>query len=135
LTVAVVAQPRKVAVFAVVGAGLVGLGLLVALFHLDHLGYTFCTFKHLTGHPCMTCGTTRALGRLIVGDVLGAARVNPLSTAVMLGLVAFVPVDLALQARGRSLVFETSPRERRWLVGAGVLLLLVNWAYLIANGV
>jgi hypothetical protein len=135
LTVCVVKHPRKIAVLAAVGAGLLGMGVLVALFHLDHLPITFCTFKRLTGHPCMTCGSTRALGRLIVGDVPGALRVNPLSTVAMLGLVAFVPVDLALLARGRSLVLDTSPRERRWLFVVGGLLLLVNWAYLIATGV
>jgi hypothetical protein len=133
--VGVVAHPRKIAAFAAVGAGLVGLGLLVALFNLDHLSFTFCTFKRVTGHPCMTCGMTRALGRLIAGDVPGALYVNPLATAAMLGLVSFGVVDLVLLARGRSLAFTTSPRERTWLFIAGGFLVLVNWAYLIATGV
>jgi hypothetical protein len=135
LTVAVVAHPRKIAVFAAVAAGLVGMGLLVALFHLDHLAFTFCTFKRFTGHPCMTCGTTRALGRLIAGDLAGAFHVNPLSTAAMLGFVVYGLVDVVLLARGRSLTLTTTPRERRWLFIAGGLAILANWAYLIATGV
>lgn len=134
MTVSVLTRPRNLAPFAAVGAGLVGMGLLVALLHLDH-SYIFCTFKRVTGHPCMTCGTTRALGRLIAGDLPGALHVNPLSTVAMLGLVVVGVVDLALLARGRALTFEASPFERRWLLVAGVVLLLVNWAYLLAAGV
>jgi Protein of unknown function (DUF2752) len=89
----------------------------------------------MTGYPCITCGTTRALGRLAIGDLSGALHVNPLATVAMLTLLALAVVDLALLSRGRSLRFKTSPAERLWLAIMLGLLALVNWAYLIATGV
>ena len=54
---------------------------LVSVLHLDRLPFSLCVFKALTGWPCMTCGTTRALGRLAHFDVAGALAMNPLVAA------------------------------------------------------
>jgi Protein of unknown function (DUF2752) len=135
MTVRVERRDRNIAVMAAVGASLAALGGLVALFHLDHLSFSFCAFKTATGFPCLTCGTTRALGRLIHLDVRGALTVNPLATVVLLALFMLGLVDAALMARGRSLTLQASPLERRGLIILLALAAIVNWAYLIAAGV
>jgi hypothetical protein len=116
----------------------VGLGVVaaaVSLLHLDRLPFSFCFFKTVTGIPCMTCGTTRAFGRLASFDLPGALRVNPLATVVVLGVLAYAAVDLALLAGGRRLTLSLTATQARWLwIGAGVLL-LVNWMYLIVAGI
>ncbi|PYQ15275.1 MAG: DUF2752 domain-containing protein, partial [Acidobacteria bacterium] len=72
------------------GAILGGIALLgtaaVGLLRLDHLPFTVCYLKALSGLPCPTCGSTRAAGCLAHGDLLGAFGMNPLATVVLLAL-------------------------------------------------
>jgi len=120
------------------GAILAGIGVLAAiavgLLHLDALPFTVCVFKLTTGLPCMTCGSTRALGRLVHGDLHGAWLMNPLATAGALGLVPWAAADLLLMMRGRALAVELGPAAARAARVAVVAAALANWAYLVAAG-
>src|SRR5687768_7147661 len=91
-------QPRPAA--APLGAIFLGVGLVLALavgfLHLDRLPFTVCTFKAVTGLPCMTCGSTRTLGLLFRGDVGNALSMNPLATVAGIGLAAWGLGDLFL---------------------------------------
>ena len=118
-------------IFGTVGAAT---ALAVRILHLDRLGFSVCVFKALTGCPCVTCGTTRALGRLAVGDWAGALCMNPLAATATLALVPWALADLVLLPRGRALELTLSPRADRASRWAVVVLLLANWAYLIAAG-
>jgi len=116
----------------VVTAALVGLAALaVRLLHLDRLPFPLCTFRALTGIPCMSCGATRAFGRLARLDLTGALAFHPLATALALGVVLWGFGDLALLPWRRSLRIECTRRELTYLVWSGVLLMIVNWAYLV----
>jgi hypothetical protein len=109
-------------------------GALVAWLHLDRLPVSLCMFKNITGYPCMTCGATRTVGYLAALHVGEAFRVNPLGAAAVLLLFAACVADSVLLARGRALTLDFRAGEARWWgVGLG-LLVLVNWAYLIAAG-
>lgn len=114
--------------------GAVGLlaGALVALLHLDRLPLVVCTFKGLTGLPCPTCGSTRALGRLVTLDFGGAFVMNPLTTVGLLALGGWALADLLLLARGRRLSVAVGPRLAFVLRLAAVALVLANWAFLLA---
>jgi uncharacterized protein DUF2752 len=120
------------------GAVLAAIGILAGLavgwLHLDHLPFSICVFKALTGWPCPTCGATRALGLLFRGDVPGAFRMSPLATLGAAGLLLWGLADLALLPRGRAFALELSPRLGPPARAAAVLILLGNWAYLIATG-
>jgi hypothetical protein len=120
------------------GAILAGIGVLAAaavgLLHLDALPFTFCVFKLTTGLPCLTCGSTRALGRLVHGDLYGAWLMNPLAASGLLALVPWAAADLLLMIRGRALGVELAPAATRAARVAVVAAALANWAYLVAAG-
>lgn len=97
-------------------------------------GVPICVFKALSGLPCVTCGTTRAAVALSRCDIPGALALNPLATLAWIVLVGGGLVA------GVSAVLGRPVREPSWRFGAGIrvaviLVLLANWAYLIAAGV
>lgn len=123
---------------APLGALLAGCGVLVGagvgLLHLDRLPLTLCAFKALTGLPCLSCGTTRALGRLWSLDPAGALATNPLAALAAAVVLGWGLVDLALLPRGRALRLSVAPGAARALRVAFVAGLVANWVYLIAAG-
>ena len=120
------------------GAIFGGIGLLAAaavgLLRLDRIPLTLCVFKGLTGLPCPTCGSTRALGRLFALDFAGALGMNPFTTLVAVVVGAWAVADLALLPRRRALGLEV-PKRLGFALRAGALVLfLANWVYLIGAG-
>ena len=120
------------------GAIFGGIGLLaaaaVSLLRLDRIPLTLCVFKGLTGLPCPTCGSTRALGRLFALDFAGALGMNPFTTLVAVLVAGWAVADLALLSRRRALDLEV-PKPLGFALRVGALVLfLANWFYLIAAG-
>jgi Protein of unknown function (DUF2752) len=109
-------------------------GSAVGLLHLDRLPLPLCAFKALTGLPCMTCGTTRALGRLFVHDIAGALSMNPLATLAAFAIALWGLTDLLLLSRGRALGVAMDPGTARVVRVLAVLAILVNWGYLVYAG-
>lgn len=87
---------------------------------------SLCTFKKLTGHPCATCGGTRAAVRLAHLDLLGAIEYNPFATALLIGFAAWFVITF-LRA-GRPLITWTS-RRRAIAFALVVAALALNWVY------
>jgi hypothetical protein len=118
------------AVFGTIGAlGAAAVGLL----GLDRLPFTVCLFKALTGLPCPTCGSTRAVGRLVHLDVTGALAMNPLTTLAVGVLAVWALCDFALLARGRALEVELGRPLSRLVRGLAVVVVVANWLYLLAS--
>ena len=115
-------------VFAVIGA----LSFLVARFlPVLALPYT-CPARGLLGIPCATCGMTHAFVALARGDLAGALHASPLGAALAAGAWGFALLDLGLLALGRP--FPRVPAGAlRLATGAGVVALLLNWAWLMAR--
>lgn len=124
------APERFILLFAFASA-LVGSLLLIA--RRMQLGFPVCTWKGLTGLPCVGCGGTRAVDLFLRGDFLGALAMNP----VALGGVLFAAA-LTLYACG-VLVLRLNPlrpafvRGRAWRFVA-VAALGANWVYLLLAG-
>jgi hypothetical protein len=120
------------------GAILGGIALLatagVGRLHLDRLPFTVCYFKAFTGWPCLTCGSTRALGRLFDLDLAGALAMNPLATIGLLALVPWAAADLLLMPAGRALRVELGPALARVARVAVVFAILADWGYLLMVG-
>jgi hypothetical protein len=121
-------------VAAILGGGLILVGAVASLLHLDRWGLPLCVFKATTGFPCLTCGATRAVVRLASLDIPGALAMNPAVALAFLVLVPWAIVDGVLALRGRSLVLEVGPGLGRTLRWVAVPVLIANWAFLIAVG-
>ena len=140
MTLGIETRRPGVAPFAVLAAVIAAGALLVGVFRLDRFAWGLpwggiCFFKGVTGVPCMTCGSTRVVARLGELDFAGAFLTNPLATVGIVGLFVAGVLEALLMAGGRSLRLGLGPGEA-WRVGAAVVILVVlNWAYLIAAGI
>ena len=107
----------------------------IRLSGFDHAGFSFCYFKTLTGYACLTCGATRALGHLSRFDLLLAIAIQPLVTLGIVGLLCWGLLDAVLFLAGKRTVIRMEGRAAQEALAAVVALALINWAYLLANGV
>jgi hypothetical protein len=91
-----------------------------------------CAFKGLTGIPCPTCGSTRSVVHLSHGEILSAFVMNPLTTLCLMSAVLYFiysSISAALYLPRISL--RLTDTERNIMRAGVVMLLLVQWAYLI----
>ena len=91
-----------------------------------------CVFKGLTGIPCLTCGSTRSVVHLSHGDILSAFAMNPLTTLCLISAVLYFFYSLISAATDLPRISLSLTDKEKNIMRAGVvLLLLVQWAYLI----
>jgi hypothetical protein len=109
--------------------------LFVAWRSLVEFPPVLCPFLAVTGLPCPTCGSTRALFAFIAGHPLEAIRHNPLTgTGLALSIpyllyAAFVSVTGLPRLR---VVPSTSVRRAsRWTAWAAIA---ATWVFLIVDG-
>ncbi len=93
-----------------------------------------CAFRSLTGFPCPTCGSTRAMVFLSGGDIFSAFLMNPLITAAVLFAVLYFPYGIM------TLLFDFPRIRVRLTAGDGYTarwgfagLLLAQWIYLFLH--
>lgn len=94
-----------------------------------------CPFHALTGLPCPTCGTTRALAALTHGRIAAALAWNPLAAVAAVSCLLAGAASTARRLTGLEAVrLETSPKEQTAARVGAILLIGANWAYLVARG-
>ncbi len=117
--------------------GVVGLvGLLIARYIpvAKLIPFWGCALRETTGWPCLGCGLTRVADRVAHLNFAGAWDANPLGTVAALFFALMVVVTVL------HLVFALpiprvalSPREWHWVRIATALLVLTNYAWLVAK--
>lgn len=135
------AKPRlldKLSPLAVIGMVSLPLPFVIHQLGLDRLGVQTCGFRAATGYACPSCGTTRAWGSLGHGDLIGAFTYNPVFTAAWFVLVAiFVAEVLGLNPVAKLSRWWSWAKpgwRRRALITMSLIVVAVNWAYLIVDG-
>ena len=118
------------------GAVAAGGAALAALWLRLGLPLPVCYFHEWTGLPCPSCGATRLVESMLSGDLLGAARWNPLLFLVLAGVALWAVLSTARLLLGLpAWRVELRSGERlalRLLAGAAIA---AGWAYLVWNGV
>lgn len=107
-----------------------GLGLLT---------FSPCPFHLLTGLPCPSCGTTRAILALFDGAWLDSIWINPLGILSVTALVVSTLLLLLERILYTPLVGPLSTRcilfiQRRSVAAPLILLVLANWFWNISKG-
>jgi hypothetical protein len=115
---------------AIVGGWGLFVALAVGLQRFTGIPLDICLFRQLTGHPCPTCGSTRIVLGFLQGHGLLVARLNPGVWAALVGAAALLAVRVIL---GRRLRLEASALERRWLLVAGLVLVLLDWWWVLRH--
>jgi Protein of unknown function (DUF2752) len=94
-----------------------------------------CPFLAVTGYPCLTCGATRCTIALLHGNVSLAWSWNPLAFVALCGVALFdLYAAMVLLTRWPRLrIVEWTRAEKNAVRIAVLVLIVVNWAYLLAH--
>ena len=114
---------------------------LAGLFYLFYHIYTLqsqtfrvCIIKNVTGYPCPSCGTTRAVTLLLEGKIIESLLLNPFGIIVAIVMTIFplwVLIDIILKKESFFRIYkkgETTIRKP-WLASILILIVLLNWIW------
>lgn len=99
---------------------------------------TVCMFKHITGLPCPSCGTTRSLLLLVNGDWTIALWTNPLGylAAVLLIMIPGWIISDWVRRKESFFQFYQKAEEqlrKKIIFIPCLVLLMVNWSWNIVK--
>ena len=112
-------------------------GFIYLLCHLqnsENTPFGVCIFKNITGFPCPSCGTTRAVQLLLQGNVLASLQMNPFGILVAL-IMAIVPFwiafDLILKKETLYKSYKKTEEiiQIKWLAAILILVVILNWIW------
>jgi len=91
-----------------------------------------CVFHSLTGIPCPTCGSTRAIEQMSHGNVSASIASNPLiALCFMAALLCFL-YSVAARVCGFSRIsIACTDSEKNIFSATAFFIVLTNWLYLI----
>lgn len=102
-------------------------------------GDTVCLFKHVTGIPCPSCGSTRSVMSLAHGNFLESLAINPFGILVAL-IMVLAPLWISFDFLFKKRTFpDFYNRVELFLRKPGVaipliFLVLINWIWNISKG-
>lgn len=107
---------------------------------IGNSNFSVCVVKNVTGLPCPSCGSTRAVGALFHGDILQAFYFNPFGLILGMGMVIF-PFWIAydLLAKKNTLLWfyekleELLPQAK--VAVPLIVLVVLNWIWNIYKGI
>ena len=114
--------------------GLAIVGALLSLFFPFHLLGSPCTFKVATGEPCPFCGMTRAFVHVFHLRFGEAFRMNPLGAVLCLAMIAGIIATASGYRFPWWVKIERTRRETLALVLVFVVIVVINWAWIMAFG-
>ncbi|MBN95840.1 MAG: hypothetical protein CL928_17505 [Deltaproteobacteria bacterium] len=117
--------------------GTIGLMAIAAarFFPFDQMP-PICTFRRLTGHPCVGCGMTRSWVHFAHGRAADAFVQSPLGAVLFLAMIGAL-LYLALRSFTGIPALRVRMNPVSWWVlgGTSVVLVAIHWLYLELSGV
>lgn len=116
---------------------------LVYLFYSLHFSesthFKLCVFKDLTGYPCPSCGTTRAIHLFLKGSILASFLMNPfgiLVAAIMIVIPIWILYDLVTKKETFLINYKKTEHiiNRKWIAFLLIVLVVLNWIWNIKKG-
>ena len=108
--------------------------LLYSIFSTDKYHLTVCMIKNITGYPCPSCGTTRAIQLLVRGDFMASLQMNPFGIIVAIAMT-IVPIWIAVDVILKRDTFFKGYKKTEailrtpWLAIILILLVILNWIW------
>lgn len=108
--------------------------LWYSIFSIDKYHLTVCMIKNVTGYPCPSCGTTRAMQLLVQGNFLESIKMNPFGIIVTI-LMAIAPIWIAIDVVLKKDTFFHSYKKTeviirtKWLAVFLIILVILNWIW------
>ena len=113
------------------------LGFIYLLCHLqdsENTHFGVCIFRKVTGFPCPSCGTTRAVQLLLQGNVLASLQMNPFGILVAI-IMTIVPLWIAFDLIFKRDTFYQAYKKTeatiriKWIAAILILLVILNWIW------
>jgi hypothetical protein len=99
-----------------------------------------CLIKNVTGFPCPSCGTTRAVELLLQGKVRESLVANPfgiLVTLIMVLVPFWILFDLIFKKETFYIYYKKIEEtlKIKWLAAVLIALVILNWIWNIYKGI
>ena len=112
-------------------------GFIYLFYHIYTLKsetFRVCIIKNVTGYPCPSCGTTRAVTLLLQGKITESILLNPFGILVAVIMTVFpfwVLTDIFLKKDTFFRWYKKTEATIRkpWLAVILILLVLLNWIW------
>ena len=108
--------------------------LWYSIFSTDAHHLTVCMIKNITGYPCPSCGTTRAMQLLVKGNLTTSLKMNPFGIVVAI-LMAIAPIWILIDVVLKKDTFYHSYKKTeviirtKWLAIFLIVLVALNWIW------
>jgi hypothetical protein len=112
-------------------------GLIYLFYNIHTLqSQTFrvCIIKNVTGYPCPSCGTTRAVTLLLKGRFIESLVLNPIGIVVAIFMIIFpiwILIDIIFKKETLYFWYKNAEGAIRkpWLASILIVLVLLNWIW------
>ncbi|MCF6131666.1 DUF2752 domain-containing protein [Flavobacterium wongokense] len=112
-------------------------GFIYLFYHIQTVtadNFRACIIKSVTGYPCPSCGTTRAVSLLLHGKIIDSIVLNPFGIIVAMMMAVFpiwVVIDIVLKKDTFFRAYEKAEATIRkpWLATILIALVLLNWIW------
>jgi len=101
---------------------------------LQNETYRVCIIKNVTGYPCPSCGTTRAVSFLLKGKLMESIAVNPfgiLIAMVMFFSPVWILIDSIFKKETLFSIYKKTESiiKKPWIATILILLVILNWIW------
>ena len=103
-------------------------------FYSKHIHFSMCIFKNVTGIPCPSCGTTRAIQLILHGNIIESLYMNPFGI-IVISLMIIAPFWILYDVISKKDTFLLSYKKAeeiirtKWITIVLISLVLLNWIW------